>query len=263
MIITICNVSIIGNLYYIFIITGPLNQALYRTLGVTAEMPYFVRNGQKIFTFYDAPHLLKSVRNNFRNYDLSYSEFGKGTEGKTLKVSWSHVTSFYALDKIERFRSAPKLTDLHIHGKGLESMKVKLASQIFSNAVAAGLSVYARGGYINSQALHTADFIGNMNDLFDSVNSSTRFAEKELASAVAEGTNHVIFWKKCVEWIKSWKFHKKINQEPEKPAIQRIKVVKPVCQKGWVLTISAFLGLWEELKSIFFFINQASKPGCT
>ena len=226
------------NILYFVSLSGPLNLSLYKHIGITHTDPFFFHNEKKIFALFDAPHLIKSVRNNLKNYDVSYIEFGK-KNGKTLTASWHHIKEFYEQEKSQRFKTAPKLTDLHVNGKGLASMKVKLATQIFSNSVAAGISAYARGKLLKSKAIDTADFIGNMNELFDSVNSKSRFSSKRFASAVSDESGHIKFWEECVEWIKSWKF---INYDKR-------KIVKPASQKGWIQTLNGLMGLWNDLKN--------------
>lgn len=56
-------------------------------------------------------------------------------------VSFKHIVDFYNYDKFNQRRLAPKLTDNHTFPEGLQSMKVSLSSQIFSNTVAASMSV--------------------------------------------------------------------------------------------------------------------------
>lgn len=72
---------------------------------VSKERPYFYVNGQKIFYIFDPPHLLKSTRNNFFKYQLS---FLNGLTDKT------YLEQFYKLDQGLN-RLAPKLTDSHIY----------------------------------------------------------------------------------------------------------------------------------------------------
>lgn len=46
--------------------------SLASKMHVSKECPYFYVNGQKIFYIFDPPHLLKSTRNNFFKYQLSF-----------------------------------------------------------------------------------------------------------------------------------------------------------------------------------------------
>nr|CAI5817601.1 unnamed protein product [Callosobruchus analis] len=48
-------------------------------------------------------------------------------------VTWEFVRKFYDQDKNYDIRAAPKLTDVHICPANFEKMKVKYATQVFSN----------------------------------------------------------------------------------------------------------------------------------
>lgn len=50
---------------------GSSNQKLYRSLGVSVTNPLFRYEGKVYYALYDAPHLLKSVRNNFLKYNIA------------------------------------------------------------------------------------------------------------------------------------------------------------------------------------------------
>lgn len=72
-----------------------------------------------------------------------------------------------------------------------------------------------------------------MNNLFDSLNCRTPFCDNSIASAVTKTSIHMSEWKEYIDWIESWKF---INQTK-----------KPPCQTGFIMTIKAVMGIWEEL----------------
>ncbi len=50
-------------------------------------------------------------------------------------------------------------------------MRVKLASQILSHSVAAGINTYVALGGLPGAAISTAEFLEKMNKIFDSCNS--------------------------------------------------------------------------------------------
>lgn len=55
-------------------------------------------------------------------------------------VKWSHIETFYNMDKSNaNFVYAPALTEHHIHPNLKQQMRVKLAAQVFSHSVAAGM----------------------------------------------------------------------------------------------------------------------------
>lgn len=227
---------------------GPVNRVFYDNQGVTELKPYFEREIEKkknlnekemvkIFALYDVPHLLKSVRNNLMKYDCKFTH-SSSEVNERCTASWKHIEEFYKYDcNGSSLRLARKLTDVHIYGKGLRSMKVKLAAQVFSNTVAAGLD-YMVSRDENASAYHTAIFVHKMNDLFDSLNSRTLHTSNSIISAVSEKSKHISEWIEYKKWIRSWRFKNEIKN----------KVVIPYCQGGFVLTINAVIGLWEELK---------------
>ena len=84
---------------------------------------------------------------------------------------------FYKEDTKEdnKYRCACKLMNCHIYARGLSTMKVKLATQIFSNTVAAGLSLSVQIGLLPATASSTAEFVGCMNNLFDLYSNIKKF----------------------------------------------------------------------------------------
>lgn len=115
-------------------------------------------------------------------------------------------------------------------------MRVKLAAQIFSHIVAAGLSMSVTEGLIRPQASGTAEFVGCMNNLFASMNSKECFSPKPLTSAASVKTNDEQFWRDMCDWVKSWKFINRDNTESSS---------KP-CQRELIITLKAVLGVFKN-----------------
>lgn len=151
---------------------GPSNRKAHTLFGVTYKKPYSIVNGEKIFFFFDVPHLIKSVRNNF---------IGK----KILKTpdgwaKWEHILTIFSEDsKSELIKRCPKLTQSHIAPNTFEKMKVSFATQVLSKSVAAALKDLTNQKIINDQNNATFNFILNMNNLFDILNirSDGKFAK--------------------------------------------------------------------------------------
>lgn len=88
--------------------------------------------GHELFLFYDPPHLLKGIRNNFLSKDILY-------DGK--RASWNDILYVYDLDsKSGHTRALPKLTADHVDPKKIKKMKVKVAAQVLSARTAAMLN---------------------------------------------------------------------------------------------------------------------------
>ena len=56
-----------------------------------------------------------------------------------LDACWKDIDLFYTKDKSLTIRSAPKLTDTHLHPKNFAKMRVKYATQVLSHTVAASI----------------------------------------------------------------------------------------------------------------------------
>lgn len=106
---------------------------LTRLLNINDETPYFKIDEEKIFYFFDVPHLIKAIRNLLLQYYVH--------DGDKI-VSWKHIEKFYAIDKKAQFRAAPRLTDSHIYPNNFEKMKVKYAVQVLSHTVSAGINTF-------------------------------------------------------------------------------------------------------------------------
>lgn len=122
--------------------------------------------GQKVFTCFDAPHLLKSLRNNFMNPKLQLRIHKK-------VISWNDIKKTYDVDQQSNTtRAMVKITPKHIFPTNFEKMRVKYAAQVFSHSVAAAIKTASAIKQINSNtSLDTADFIENINNIFDALNS--------------------------------------------------------------------------------------------
>lgn len=71
---------------------------------------------------------------------------------KKLFASWDDIVTAYEMDKFSRMRQRqmPKLTDRHVYKDLIPKMKVKFATQIFSNTVSNFIDVVLKlsGGKI-------------------------------------------------------------------------------------------------------------------
>lgn len=182
------------------------------------------------------PHLLKSTRNNLKKHNIEFNN--------NLTAKWEYITKFFDLDQQQKYRQAPRLTKKHVMVTGLGNMSVKLATQTLSHSVAAGICVYSSIGGLPKDAAFTADFVGEMNSLFDSLNSKTIYSSTEYGGAVTSKSKHVEFWKEKLNFVKSWHI---VNERTGKKLV-------PPCQKGWILTINSVIQIWEHISSCFDFL---------
>lgn len=145
---------------------GSNNRCAFSLLEATGTKSYFYVNDCKIYTIFDAPHLIKSFRNNFANVTNQWYVHGKA-------VAWSDITKTYELDRqSSSTRAMPKITPIHINPNNFQKMRVKYATQIFSHTVASTLKTVAILKSFPSDTIQaTVYFVQDMNETFDLLNS--------------------------------------------------------------------------------------------
>ena len=204
---------------------GATNRSLASSLGIAAETPFFMHRSKKIYFMYDPPHLLKSLRNNLKVYNFTV---------RNHSVKWQYVEDLYNFDSSQRIKLAPRLTERHIVLPCFSKMKVKLASQIFSHSVASGISLLKNLGKLPEEAGYTAEFIAEMNDLFDCFNArytdSVPLRRRMMSTSRHEAT-----------------LRQSLATMSELKVICGSKV-RIHCVSGWQIAISALLGLWDDLR---------------
>lgn len=210
---------------------------------VSIERPYFFVNGEKIYYVFDAPHLLKSTRNNFFKYKF---EILDSTTDKRF------LDDFYKADQGLN-RCAPKLTEAHINPGPFHKMKVRYASQVLSATVAAGMRSCIKCNTLPIAAETTAHFIENMDKLFDILNSKPKSeGGKEFNLPFKNSIkqkNHLIMMLnvfKNMRIIES----KIINGITTNIDVtQRMKFIN-----GWQITIKSLLQLWDDIEKPQYFL---------
>ena len=152
---------------------GANNQSMFNNLKITVDNHFIMHQSKKIYVMYDPPHLIKSVRNNLKNA-------GFLVEGD--EILWEHIEAFYALDSQLPIRMAPKLTKKHVELKAFTAMRVKLATQILSHSVAAGIATMCHLNILTPSAQSTAAFVEKMDKLFNASTSLSKTpAETDLS----------------------------------------------------------------------------------
>lgn len=131
---------------------------------ISKEKPYFLLNGKKIYYIFDAPHLIKCIRNNLLTNDFLYDD---------KKISWHYIKELFSKQQVNNLKLIPKITEAHIQPNNFQKMRVKYAAQIFSHSVYAALSVLIHQNTLPEEARATADFVQKMNNIFDVLNSSS------------------------------------------------------------------------------------------
>lgn len=101
-------------------------------------------DGDEIIPLFDAPHLIKCIRNNLMTKDLDI-DMSNEDENKGY-ATWEDLAKCYLIDKGLHTirRQCSKLTDGHIVLTKIKKMKVKYCTQVFSATVASAIETYAR-----------------------------------------------------------------------------------------------------------------------
>ncbi|KAK9710416.1 Transposase protein [Popillia japonica] len=211
-----------------------------RTLG-------FVIDGQEIIPLYDAPHLLKGIRNRLMEAKAKF--VWKHSE---QTASWKDIVKVYETD-VGDFdtKMLNKLTNQHIYKQHMKPMKVKLATQIFSQKVSSIMRGLVRlvPGFPPS-ASDTADFLLFFDKVFNSINGSTIKPQngKFLRCAVTSSSDHMEFWNEAVRVLSTIKFLKEVTKADGRKVITSV----PPSIKNWISTLEGFKKIWKKLSDLGF-----------
>lgn len=207
------------------------------------HQPFFIHNGEKIFTVFDPPHLLKLTRNLLLKHRIEF-EPGKS-------ALWGHIQKFYEHDQ-KHIKIASKLTEDHVHPVGKNKTKTILAAQVLSHRVYAGMMGYVMAEHLPIEASATAVFVEAMDQLFDSFIGDTKLPKdgKTFRTFMHDGSGHALLWEKMVDFIDGWKLFSLADDSPVKRARS---------QDAWIVSLKAFLGLKQHLKFEFLPTNHFSQ----
>lgn len=205
----------------------------FKDLDITPAKPFFEVNGQKIFYFFDPPHLLKLTRNNMMS---NYFEF----DGE--KTNWQYIQKFYDTDSQYAFRLAPKLTDFHLSPKIFKKMKVKYAAHILSETVASAMITHIKLKSIDEDAYSTVEIIDKFDKLFDIFNSSN-FKTKKYRKPFCGEQYQIDYLNFMSSFIDKISIKYDCIDGDSEDRTNRVKFLK-----GWKVSISSLLGLWDILK---------------
>ncbi|CAH0407775.1 unnamed protein product [Chilo suppressalis] len=162
--------------------------------GTELKRNTFDVNGNEIIPLYDPPHLLKGIRNNLINKNLKYVNEDK----KICVAKWEHLRLLHAENPAYKgIRLIPKLTDQHIIPEKMGKMRVKFATQVFSQTVSSNMGYLADKGLLPTECKDTADVLLLFDKLFDSMNGSyakkTKYG-KQYLKPLTPNSAHIKLW---------------------------------------------------------------------
>ena len=118
-------------------------------------------------------------------------------------------------------------------------MRVKLASQVLSHSVAAGIYTHVSLQGLPSEAVGTAAFLERVDKIFDSCNSLTFKDPKIQRRPFSQRSPHIEIMESGVDLFQSLKVvHKATGQD---------KTSNFKCLKGWVITLKSIISLLHRL----------------
>jgi len=207
---------------------GATNMQMFRMFDVSKDKPHAVIDGDIVFFMFDPPHLLKSVRNNLVKHPFSVC-------GKPVK--WQYISDFYEADHKQLVKLAPKLSHKHINLPPFANMRVRLAAQVFSHSVAAGIYTHVSLGAMTSAAAYTAEFVDKLDMLFDCFNAGSFSSSKPYRHALSDNSKHWKLLSECQQM-----FH-------DLTVVGSTK--KPPCIDGFELSINALIQMFRSLRERF------------
>jgi hypothetical protein len=171
------------------------NQGVFRAHGITESKPYIEKYNRRIYFMHDPCHLIKLIRTHIQRHGYKYSG------GVVL---WSVLTRFFQIDQSTENRLAPRLRKEHFELTDITRMKVKLATQLLSNSVAAGIETLVDLEIMDESARETSFFIKSCNDMFDMLNISEKHHKNPLKSGLNVFKNIPLLCK-FKKWVKTWR----------------------------------------------------------
>lgn len=209
----------------------------------------------EIIPLYDAPHLIKYIRNNLLDKDLEF-DVGICEIGERKFATWKDIINLYEIDvyglKNERF--LPKLTDSHVCPAKIRKMKVKNAVQVFSLSVSSRLDALAGGRPRNTslrirvipeEGKNTANITSFFNKLMDAFNGKVKKDESSAKRTIlTDNSFHVSFFQEAIEKLGRLRYVSSTTKVPLKKQPPSLINLKD--------TLRGFIALWKKLKTLNF-----------
>lgn len=207
---------------------------------------YFLVNNKRIYVIFDVPHLLKNTRNAMLRCKIKFSEY--------KEADFNYVKTAFNLDQKRMFKTLSKLKNEYFKFQdSYIKMKVKIAARQLSSSVAAAIESFVAAQTMPAASLYTAEFAQNIDDLFDSLNSSSlkSRSNKKYACALFENSPHFSLWNSILEELLQWRL---IDKRNNKDVTSQYSFIN-----GWIITIQSIKELWKCLHDLGFnFISLRS-----
>lgn len=175
-----------------------------------SSFPHLSRPDKTIHIILDVCHMLKLARNALGDKRVFYSE-GRNT------ICWNYIKELYNVRNEDVLLLGNKLKHKHIKWHK-QKIKVAVAAQTLSISVAAGIM------YLKSlkDSKPTADIINKINNIFDILNSKSKFGRYFKCPLRLEIIDEVEkYWNEVINYLKEIKEHdgRRIVDGPRKTFI--------------------------------------------
>ena len=115
-------------------------------------------------------------------------------------------------------------------------------------------------GILDSSAIHTAIFVEEVNNLFDSFNGVAKPYEVhkyecqnfKLRCRMTDKTDHILFWNYVKDKVRKWAFLKHQDDLESASSPPKMYTRRPPSQDGWLTSINAMETVWKAVKEVGF-----------
>ena len=133
------------------------------------SFPHPCHHDRRVHVIFDICHI-KLARNTFSDLKIFCTTFNE-------KISWQQILLLYQTQQKDILHLGNELKSQHVKRLN-HKMKVKFATQLFSHSVSTAITFLRNiklTGFEDSKP--TSDFILLMNDVFDALNSKSKFGK--------------------------------------------------------------------------------------
>lgn len=149
-------------------------------------------------------------------------------------ASWKDIRQFCSAGELQVIRLATRLTDKHVDVVSVRKMRFRLAAQVLSLSVAAGLNVHLSANRLPAATKGTAEFVKKVDTVFDLFNSTCLVRDKSGRCAITSKNDNINRLAELKLWASEWQFNG-----------ARAQSIK--CQCGLVSSINSITTLSSKL----------------
>ena len=182
------------------------------------QMP---ENSSRIYVMYDAPHMIKCIRNNWinlKNLNMNFHFPDFQIKGSDKFASFKLIRDIYHCQKNQIIKTGYTFNFQSLYPKSIERQKAKPALNIFNEKSSSAIRTFSTDGIFSS----TADFSELITKFWNILNISTKskYIHKnniDLQPFYSEEDSRLEFLLKFAVWLEKWrntaKYTEKLSTE--------------------------------------------------